>query len=243
MWYSFFFFDRYRWLGGNCWPHHSCTRSWRQHIAAFVTQKTLILTLAAVRTWNLANSLYVLIWGQVTRVKRFGTILLPLAKIIGAELLPVFESWGCSRKYVIFNLSLSLSVSFRRLSCVLYGCCLPLQFEIRFQSTIPWSISRSEKWEAKSGNACRSYEESDGNLRKCTKLILGVVRGEGGLWVSAVQRNLIPSFVLNMQPIYLSEISAPTYYQNKLSHFPGDANINLRQVACQLTWIFWYRFI
>ena len=107
MWYSFFF-DRYRWLGGNCWPHHSCTRSWRQHIAAFVTQKTLILTLAAVRTWNLANSLYVLIWGQVTRVKRFGTILLPLAKIIGAELLPVFESWGCSRKYVIFNLSLSL---------------------------------------------------------------------------------------------------------------------------------------
>jgi hypothetical protein len=76
---------------------------------------------------------------QVTGVKRFGTFLLPLAKIIGAELLPVFESWGCSRKSVIFNLSL------RRLSCVLYGCCLPLQFEIRFQSTIPRSILRSEK--------------------------------------------------------------------------------------------------
>ena len=42
-------------------------------------------------------------------MKRFGAFLLPLAKIIGAELLPVFESWGCSRKYVIFNLSLSLS--------------------------------------------------------------------------------------------------------------------------------------
>jgi len=90
-------------------------------------------------------------WGQVTRVKRFGAFLLPLAKIIGAELLPVFESWGCSRKYVIFNLALSLC----RLSCVLYGCCFPLQFEIRFQSTIPRSISRSEKWEAKSTNVCR----------------------------------------------------------------------------------------
>ena len=40
-------------------------------------------------------------------MKRFGGFLLPLAKIIGAELLPVFESWGCSRKYVIFNLFLS----------------------------------------------------------------------------------------------------------------------------------------
>jgi len=180
-----------------------------------------------VRPWNLAKTLYVLIWGQVTRVKRFGAFLLPLAKIIGAELLPVFESWGCSRKYVIFNLSLC------RLSCVLYGCCLPLQFEIRFQSTIPRSISRSEKWEAKSTNACRCYEESDGNRKKCTKLRLSVLRGVGGLWMSALQRNMISSFILNRQPIYLSEIWTPTY-QNTLSHIPGDVNINSLQVACLL---------
>jgi len=100
--------------------------------------------------------------------------------------------------------SLSLSLSLCRLGCVLYGCCLPLQFEIRFQSTIPRSIWRSEKWEAKSTNACRSYEISDGNRTKCTKLRLGILRGVGGLWVSDVQRNMIPSFFwIWSQYIYL----------------------------------------
>jgi hypothetical protein len=74
------------------------------------------------------------VFGKISRVKRFGMFLLPPAKIIGAELLPGFESWGCSRKSVIFNLSVC------HLSCVLYGCFLFAAF--RNPSPIHYTLFR-----------------------------------------------------------------------------------------------------
>lgn len=107
MWYSFFFKIDIDVQEETVGPITLLPRSWRQQIPAFVAQKTPNLDTRGRETLKFSKRILCTYLGQVTRVKRFGGFLLPLAKIIGAELLPVFESWGCSRKYVIFNLFLS----------------------------------------------------------------------------------------------------------------------------------------